>query len=78
LVVLKKDLYLYQQNETIMKYLHIIANSKGSKWDERVLNSETPVKMFKSLANRNNAYYYIYELDNGFNYNKTVIVKENN
>jgi len=69
---------LYQQTTTIMKYLHIIANSKGNKWGERVLNSETPVKMFKSLANRNNAYYHIYKLDNGFDYNKTVVVKENN
>ena len=61
-----------------MRYLHIIANSKVDKWSERVLNSETPVGMFKSLANRNNAYYYIYELDNSFDYNKTVVVKENN
>jgi hypothetical protein len=61
-----------------MKYLHTVANSKGNQWEERILKSETPLGMFKSLANRNNAYYHIYELDNIFDYNKTVVVKENN
>ena len=56
-----------------MKYLHVIANSKGNEWQRRTLNSETPVEMFKSLANRVNAYYNIYELGNSFEYNKTVV-----
>jgi len=61
-----------------MKYLHIIANSKGEQWQERVLDSETPVGTYKSQANRLNAYYHIYELDNGLKQKKTVVVEENN
>lgn len=60
-----------------MKYLHVIANSKGNEWQRRIMNSKTPVGMFKSLANRNSAYYHIYELVL-LDYNKTVVVKENN
>ncbi len=61
-----------------MKYLHVIADSKGNEWVERILNSKNTVARFKSLANRNNAYYYIYELDGSFDANKTVVVEENN
>jgi hypothetical protein len=69
-----------------MKYLHIVSNSKGEQWQERILNSETPVGTFKSQANRLNASYKIYQLDNSLNYNKKinleaatiVVVKENN
>jgi len=69
-----------------MKYLHIVSNSKGEQWQERILNSETPVGTFKSQANRLNVSYKIYQLDNSINYNKKinlegvtiVVVKENN
>ena len=78
MVVCKCVVYLYQQKETIMKYLHIVSNSEGEQWQKRILNSETPVVMFKSQANRLNVSYKIYQLDNSFDYKTTVVVKENN
>jgi hypothetical protein len=61
-----------------MKYLHIVSNNKGEQWEKRILNSETPLGMFKSQANRLNVSYKIYQLDNSFDYKPTVVVKENN
>ena len=61
-----------------MKYLHIVSNSEGEQWQKRILNSETPVAMFKSQANRLNVSYKIYQLGNSFDYKATVVVKENN
>ena len=60
-----------------MKYAHIIANSKGVEFQNRLLDTNVPVKMFKSLAKRNNAYYNIYDLNNNWEAVKTQVVKEN-